>query len=64
MDPNRPDDPPASPETPAGPEPATSRALWPTFLRRTLAEEEVSVREPEKAAPRDEAPMGDPPAGC
>jgi hypothetical protein len=23
----------------AAPEPATSRALWPTFMRRTLAEE-------------------------
>jgi hypothetical protein len=24
------------------PEPATARALWPTFLRRTLAEEALS----------------------
>ena len=33
------------PAAPA-PEPATPRALWPTFMRRTLAEETLR-REPE-----------------
>lgn len=27
-------------------EPATARALWPTFMRRTLAEEEVRKEAP------------------
>ena len=35
------------------PEPATPRALWPTFMRRTLAEE--TVREA-PARPRHPAP--------
>jgi hypothetical protein len=39
---------------PAGPEPATSIALWPTFLRRTLAEDVVLTCGPaeEGAVPR------------
>ena len=32
----------------AAPEPSTNRALWPTFMRRTLEEEQV------RAAKRDE----------
>jgi len=34
----------ASPPVAAMPEPATGRALWPTFMRRTLAEE--TLRQP------------------
>jgi hypothetical protein len=34
---------------PAPTEPATSRALWPTFMRRTLAEEALRT-EPPRAA--------------
>ncbi len=30
---------PATPPLAAMPEPATSRALWPTFMRRTLSED-------------------------
>lgn len=29
------------PKPEAGAEPGTARALWPTFMRRTLAEEQV-----------------------
>ena len=34
------------------PEPSTGRALWPTFMRRTLDEDQVraSIREPRKPA--------------
>lgn len=40
--------PPATTEAPppAAPEPATGRALWPTFMRRTLAED--ALRPPRK----------------
>ncbi|MBX9595205.1 MAG: hypothetical protein K2X46_12625 [Roseomonas sp.] len=31
---------------PTTPEPGTAWALWPTFMRRTLAEEEVLPRHP------------------
>ena len=36
----------------AAPEPSTGRALWPTFMRRTLDEEQVRVvvRKPRKQA--------------
>lgn len=34
---------------PPAPEPATPRALWPTFMRRTLAEE--TLREVAEALP-------------
>lgn len=43
-------DPPRRAEPPLGPrkpqervEPATDRALWPTFMRRTLAEEDLRL---------------------
>ena len=34
------------------PEPSTGRALWPTFMRRTLDEDQVraTIREPRKQA--------------
>lgn len=38
--------PPAGPVTPR--EPATAQALWPTFMRRTLAEDELRVAEPQR----------------
>ncbi len=39
---------PSEPKRVASPaEPATARALWPTFMRRTLADE--TLREPERA---------------
>ena len=36
----------------AAPEPSTSRALWPTFMRRTLDEDQVRAvaKEPAKRA--------------
>ena len=38
-------------EAPAAPsEPATARALWPTFLRRTLAEDALHQPRPEPAS--------------
>jgi hypothetical protein len=39
--------PDAPPPPPRPPEPATGRALWPTFLRRTLAEEQIPAARPE-----------------
>ncbi len=33
---------------PEAPEPWTGRALWPTFMRRTLAAEDVSPRAPRR----------------
>lgn len=38
------------PEKPLAPEPATARALWPTFMRRTLPVEDIA--EPEADAGR------------
>jgi hypothetical protein len=42
-------DPRIQPAAAAPAEPATSRALWPTFMRRTLAEEALRA-EPPRAA--------------
>jgi hypothetical protein len=39
---------PATPPLAAMPEPATSRALWPTFMRRTLSED--LLRQPPRKA--------------
>ncbi len=33
-------------------EPPTGRALWPTFMRRTLAEEQVRASAPHMGGPR------------
>jgi hypothetical protein len=46
METNRLAQPEAPPSPPRAPEPPTERALWPTFLRRTLAEEEVRPTRP------------------
>ena len=40
------DDAPASRADRAIPEPGTARALWPTFMRRTLAEEMLGAPQP------------------
>jgi hypothetical protein len=37
------------PAAPAPAEPATPRALWPTFMRRTLAEEALRTEPPREA---------------
>ena len=36
----------------AAPEPSTGRALWPTFMRRTLEDERVRPRPRDAAEPR------------
>ncbi|MBR0657027.1 hypothetical protein [Plastoroseomonas arctica] len=46
---------PPAPEDPA-PEPGTARALWPTFMRRTLPVEDVEEAAPEPRRPDGEEP--------
>jgi len=41
---------PPPPEIPA-PEPGTGRALWPTFMRRTLPADEVAPEEDQAEEP-------------
>ena len=35
-------EPQSPPEKPLAPEPATARALWPTFMRRTLPVDDIA----------------------
>jgi hypothetical protein len=59
MDPNPPDPQATSAgdiAAPASPEPATPIALWPTFLRRTLAEDVVLGGGPETEGQRPQPP--------
>jgi hypothetical protein len=46
---------PSRAHAPAGPEPATPVALWPTFLRRTLSDEAVLTTARPEAAERGAA---------
>ncbi|MES2712167.1 MAG: hypothetical protein V4653_11330 [Pseudomonadota bacterium] len=44
---------PRPPADTVTPEPGTARALWPTFMRRTLPAEEVEDVVPEPSRPRE-----------
>jgi hypothetical protein len=52
-------DPRQPPSTPEAPEPGTARALWPTFMRRTLPVEDVADASPEPDRRRPDEPSAE-----
>ncbi len=45
------------PEKPLAPEPATARALWPTFMRRTLPVDDMAQAGTNQASPHSGKPQ-------
>ena len=45
------------PEKPLAPEPATARALWPTFMRRTLPVDDMAQAGTDQASPHSGQPQ-------